>query len=95
MDHLSFNTCLLTSIGMTNEESRSVMAKVLFIFYLFIIVLPLTDRHTDRPRKNYIDAREFHSGGGILKSGSHKSPCVQKGKTLDFSSFIIYVPLWC
>ena len=45
------NTSLITSIGMPNEKSRSVMAKVLFLFIYFS--LPLADRHTNRPRKNY------------------------------------------
>ena len=45
------NTCIITSVGMPNEKSRSDMAKVLFLFIYFS--LPLTDRHTDRPRKNY------------------------------------------
>ena len=46
---------------MPNEKSLSVLAKVLFLFIIFL--LPLIDR----PKKNYIDAREFPSGGGILE----------------------------
>ena len=39
------NTCLITSIGMPNEKSRSVMAKILF---LFIYNGFATDRQTHR-----------------------------------------------